>query len=106
MINIMKWSRPWLVGAVACLLAVHVCLAFLGILNRSVTSDETGHLTAGYSYWKYGDFRLQPENGNLPQRWGALPLLIESPELDPSRSRDNWANSRVWNIAQAFLFET
>lgn len=101
-----KWSPRWLVGVVSLLLAAHVSLAFLGVLNRSVTSDETGHLTAGYAYWKFGDYRLQPENGNLPQRWGSLPLLLAKPGLDPSLNRDDWAASRVWNVAQSFLFET
>jgi 4-amino-4-deoxy-L-arabinose transferase-like glycosyltransferase len=100
------WRPPWLVAVVSLLLSLHACLAFLGVLNRSVTSDETGHLTAGYSYWQFGDYRLQPENGNLPQRWGSLPLLVLRPELDPALDPDDWASSRVWNIAQTFLFET
>jgi 4-amino-4-deoxy-L-arabinose transferase-like glycosyltransferase len=93
------------VAAVSLLLAIHVCLSFLGVLNRSVTSDETGHLTAGYAYWKFNDYRLQPENGNLPQRWAALPLLIAQPTLDPKINPQDWSASRVWNIAQGFLFE-
>ena len=45
--------------------------------EHSTTADEIFHITAGYSYWKFGDYRLQPENGNLPQRWAALPLLAQ-----------------------------
>jgi len=100
------WSAPWLVATVSVLLGIHVCLAFWGVVNRSVTSDETGHLVAGYAYWRFGDYRLQPENGNLPQRWGALPLLLAQPRLDPASNRGDWAASRVWNVAQRFLFET
>ena len=43
-----------------------------------VTFDETAHLTAGYSYWLNDTYLLQPENGNFPQRWAALPLLFAS----------------------------
>lgn len=87
-------------------LAAHCWLAIAGVWGRSVTSDETGHLTAGYAYWKFGDYRLQPENGNLPQRWGALPLLGAEPTLRPDVKPDDWAASRVWNVAQYFLFES
>lgn len=96
----------WLVLAVASLLGAHVALAFLGVIGRSVTADETAHLTAGYSYWIFNDYRLQPENGNLPQRWGAIPLLLLRPGLDPNINNDDWKASRVWNIAQTFLFES
>lgn len=99
-------SSPLLVLAVAALLAVHAMFAWQGIYHRSVTSDETGHLVAGFAYWKYGDFRLQPENGNLPQRWSTLPLLVGQPALDPAKDARNWIRSDVWNIAQAFLFES
>jgi hypothetical protein len=87
------------------LLIAHASLAILGVVGRSVTSDETAHLTAGYAYWKFSDFRLQPENGNLPQRWGALPLLAAKPHLEPKDDPIEWRISSVWNIAQKFLFE-
>lgn len=100
------WPRWRMVFVVSSLLAIHLVLAFTGVLGRSVTSDETGHLTAGYSYWKFGDYRLQPENGNLPQRWAAMPLLRAKPTLDPAMKANDWAGSNVWNIAQSFLFES
>jgi hypothetical protein len=34
--------------------------------TQCTTGDEIAHLTAGYSYWTTDDYRLQPENGNLP----------------------------------------
>lgn len=100
------WPRPRLVAAIATLLAVHLVLAVAGVWQRSVTSDEPGHLTAGYSYWQLNDYRLQPENGNLPQRWAALPLLAVQPRFDRSPHPGDWAASRVWDIAQGFLFES
>ncbi len=100
-----RWPARRLVAVVAGLLGLHVCLAFLGILNRSVTSDETGHLTAGYAYWKFNDYRLQPENGNLPQRWGALPLVAAPARFDRTTHPGDWEMSRVWNLAEGLLFE-
>src|SRR6187431_867135 len=43
----------------------------------SHTSDELAHVTAGYAYDHFGDYRLQPENGILPQRvHGLAPLAV------------------------------
>jgi hypothetical protein len=99
------WPRPLLTLAVASLLCLHCILATVGVIGRSVTSDETGHIVAGYSYWLYGDYRLQPENGNLPQRWGAMPYLLSNSGFDLTNNESDWRRSNVWNIAQKFLFE-
>jgi hypothetical protein len=72
--------------------------------TECVVGDEIAHLTAGYSYWKTGDYRLQPENGNLPQRWAALPLLrkdIKFPTLDQAA----WRISDVWEMGFRWLFD-
>ena len=88
------------------LLALHAGLALHGLKDVGVTNDETAHLTAGYTYWKRGDYRLQPENGNLPQRWAALPLLATQPHLEPAESPDFWERSQVWLIADDFFFHS
>lgn len=93
-------------AAVAVLLALHWWLAVSATFEKSATSDETGHLTGGYSYWRFNDYRLQPENGNLPQRWGALPLLLERPRLAPEKAPEWWSLSHVWLISRAFLYES
>ena len=49
-------------------------------INR-LLSDEPTHLTAGYSYWLKNDYRLDPENGNWPARWAALPLRPVAPHF-------------------------
>ena len=46
-----------------------------------MTFDEMAHLTAGYTYWAFNDYRLHPENGNLPQRLGALPAVLAGPRF-------------------------
>ena len=98
-------SRPVLVALAALLLATHVWLAVSATIGLGVTADETAHLTAGYSYWRFNDYRLQPENGNLPQRWAALPLLPQHPKLEPDQQPDAWRRSHVWLISQRFFFE-
>ena len=91
-------------AAVAILLALHWWLGVSALFAKSATSDETAHLTGGYSYWRFNDYRLQPENGNLPQRWGALPLLLERPRLQPADAPEWWSLSHVWLISQQFFF--
>ena len=71
---------------------------------QCTTGDEIAHLTAGYSYWTTDDYRLQPENGNLPQRWAALPLLgrgLKFPTLD----QDAWRISDVWDLGFQWFYD-
>ncbi|MCR6654632.1 MAG: hypothetical protein NVV63_02215 [Opitutus sp.] len=98
--------RAIVVALVALLLAMHAWLALRATIDLGVTADETIHLTSGYSYWRYNDYRLQPENGNLPQRWAALPLLAQTPapRLEPADAPELWTSSQQWLIAQRFLF--
>lgn len=98
--------RPIVTALAAVLLALHAGLAVSSTIDLGVTADETAHLTSGYAYWRYNDYRLQPENGNLPQRWAALPLLALQPRLEPSDQVDAWSRSHVWLIGQHFFFES
>jgi 4-amino-4-deoxy-L-arabinose transferase-like glycosyltransferase len=91
---------------VALLLATYAWVAWSASLGKGPAFDESAHLTAGYSYWKFNDYRLQPENGNLPQRWAALPLLALGPRLDPADAADRWMAADVWKIGQRFLYES
>lgn len=89
----------WLVAA---LLGLYVWMAASVSSRHSVTVDELAHITAGYAYWTRNDYRLQPENGNLPQRLGALPLLlgdVRFPERDLA-----WQVSDVWKAGFDFFY--
>ncbi len=69
-------KRPWrLYAAVIAMLLWYYCTSVSAVVDKSMTFDEMMHLTGGYTAWKYGDFRVMPENGILPQRWAAIPLL-------------------------------
>lgn len=70
-----------------------------------VTADEPIHIVSGLYYWQTGDYRFQPENGNLPQRLVALPWLaagIEPPALagDPS-----WERADIWDLGHRLFSE-
>ena len=56
-------------------------MAWIGTPQKSATYDEIAHLTAGYSYWLTGDYRLHSENGVLPQRWAASALAGKRPAI-------------------------
>lgn len=71
--------------------------------RMGVTADEVVHLTGGYSYWEFNDYRLHPENGTLPMRLAALPLLgmdLRFPALDSF----NWTHSKVNRVGDEFFF--
>lgn len=87
----------------AILLAVgYWVMAVSGQIEKSTTFDEIAHLTAGYSYWLADDYRLHPENGVLPQRWAALPLVFGDYRF-PSRDQPAWRNANVWEIGDQFF---
>ncbi len=95
---------------------LHVLLIAAGLLclywwmatsvsdTQCTTGDEIAHLTAGYSYWKTDDYRLQPENGNLPQRWAAIPLLAGDFKF-PTLDQDAWRISDVWDLGFQWFYE-
>ena len=69
----------------AALLTLYYVMALSAASQKSMTFDEMAHLTGGYTYWAFNDYRLHPENGNWPQRLGALPAILGGasfPRLD------------------------
>jgi len=88
---------------VAALLAIHFALAVTSVMNKCATADETAHLPAGYCYWVRNDYRLNPENGNLPQRWCAIPLLFSRYSFPAGPSRF-WTASNVWELGHRFFY--
>ena len=91
----------WTVVAALCL--AYYAAAISASADKSAAYDEGLHLVAGYSYWTHGDFRLQPENGNLPQRWAAIPLVLGDARF-PSLDQPDWLASRAPEMSDRFLF--
>ncbi|MEI6466161.1 MAG: glycosyltransferase family 39 protein [Verrucomicrobiota bacterium] len=96
-------ASPEFLVALAVLLALtHALMAITATKEKSVTADEIAHLVAGDTYNRRGDFRFQPENGNLPQRWAALPLTVAAgPVPDASVT---WQRADVWRYGHTYFF--
>ncbi|MGA7876393.1 MAG: glycosyltransferase family 39 protein, partial [Desulfoferrobacter sp.] len=93
--NILK--RDYLIVIV--LLATFAAMAVTSMLRKSATFDEPLHLAAGYAYWTQNEYRFSTENGNLAQRWAALPLLFGDYHF-PAGTRGNF------RIGFDFLFNS
>ena len=95
----------WVGPVVGLLLALHFALAVGSKLHESTTSDEIVHLTGGFTYWRFNDYRIHPENGNLPQRWVALPVWIAGATFPPL-DQVYWRKSDGWVMGHEFFYET
>jgi len=77
--------------------------ALYSIVNKSPTSDEGIHLMGGYSFWRLDDYRLHPENGMLPQRLAALPVLAAKPQLF-DLDGPAFLQGDGWGVEAAFFY--
>jgi hypothetical protein len=98
----LRLTTPERLGAAAAL-ALYWWMAASVSGRHCPAADEIAHLTAGYAYWTAGDLRFQPENGNLPQRWAALPLLAQQLRFPPPEG-DAWRQADVWRTGFAFFY--
>ena len=95
--------RKWIVPAIVVVLAItHFVLAWTSTFEKSMTHDEILHLTGGTSYWRFDDYRLQPENGNLPQRLAGLPVAWSESFRFPDREQQAWNTSQVMVVGNEF----
>ena len=99
-------SRYGIWAGVIALLALHVGLALWAAAKETVTSDEIFHVTGGYFYNKYGDYRVQPENGNLPQRVAGLPAVLMGAPTPPLADNIYWKTSDGQVISHQLFYET
>ncbi len=94
-----RWASP-VVAAI--LVAAFYGLLLASTADKSLTADETRHATAGYTYWRFNDYRLNPGNGTLAQRMMALPLL-EGQFQFPAADSDDWRRSDELAVGDAWF---
>jgi hypothetical protein len=75
-------TRYWL--AVAALALTSGVLQIRSALQEDQTWDEAMHLTAGFQYWRTGDFTRNSQHPPLAKLWAALPLLGMDVVLPPA----------------------
>jgi 4-amino-4-deoxy-L-arabinose transferase-like glycosyltransferase len=85
------------------LAALHIWLAASVSRHFSCAFDEPAHLAAGVAYWREGDFRLQPENGLLPQAWLALPLVTDPAFTPPPTNQPAYLGADIWTLGDQIL---
>lgn len=86
------------------LLLLHGWLALSAQRGKTNAVDELPHLTAGHALWSHGDYRLQPENGVLPQLWEGLPAAWRRRPLPPS-DHEGWRVPNVWSLGHAYFHQ-
>jgi hypothetical protein len=93
-------SRFW--TAVAVLLAALSATQLAAALGDSATWDEGTHIAAGYSYWRTGDYRLNPDHPALGSMLHTLPLLVMDPLLP--LYHDSWKRVNDREFGMRFLY--
>jgi len=95
----------WLTGLALLLALGHAGLATFASREKSTTADELAHVTGGYTFNHWHDYRLHPENGILPQRWQALPAALGDTDF-PALSTVGWRKSVVWLVGYDFFYQS
>ncbi len=90
---------------VGVLLLLHFSLVFTASQCKSPVFDEPVHIAGGLSYWLQRDYRINPENGNFPQRWAAIPLMFQKLKF-PDLRQIPLLKTDQWTIAGDFIFKS
>jgi tetratricopeptide (TPR) repeat protein len=86
------------------LVIVHVGLGASSVVEMSTTCDEIAHLTAGYSHYRTGDFRMVPEHPPLAHLWAALPLNFMKVKF-PSLDQPSWWAANQWEFGADWFYK-
>lgn len=97
-------TRRWIPVALCAVVLTAMFVLQVGTARQeSQTIDEAVHLSAGLSYWRTGDFRLNPEHPPLIKMLAAVPLLFTQVVLPT-----NDATWRTWDqyaFGEVFLYQ-
>jgi 4-amino-4-deoxy-L-arabinose transferase-like glycosyltransferase len=89
-----------LLAAALLLVLAGQVLAFM--VANSRTSDETIHIAAGYSFLKFGDFRMNPEHPPLIRELAAIPLLFMNLRFPSGK---DWDKPDEWSVGRRFFYQ-
>ncbi len=93
--------HAWIAGGLIFIMAV---LALSSMVGNSAIVDELAHIPAGYSYLKYGDYRLNPEHPPLMKDLAAIPLQFMN--LKGFNTLPEWTSqvNGEWQAGYDFLY--
>lgn len=92
--------RDAAVLALAC--ALLAALALSAAATQSAVYDEPVHLAAGYTYGRFGEFRLNPDHPPLVARLAAAPLLLGDVRFEADDPA--WATGRPYEVGRRLLY--
>lgn len=101
-VRVSRGVRGLIVGALLCLLALQLVYVAKA---TSASWDEAHHLFDGYTVWKFGDYRLNPEVPPFIKLTAAVPLLGMTLKVPPNLGRNNQTEAFldgkafVWGMA-------
>lgn len=98
-LNIMKTKDIYIV---AIFLLIMFLLAATSMSQKSLTVDETTHLSSGYSYWKLFDYSLNKEHPPLMKLLAGIPLIFLNPEI--SVDKETVSTASQWDVGKEMLF--
>ena len=101
-----KNSNPKADLAAGIIIIAALTLAIFSVRDDSVTTDESPHITAGYSYLTQRDMRLNPEHPPLIKDLAALPLLFQKINFDAEHPAWKKDVNGQWAFGPHFLFES
>ena len=100
------WVRAVTGPAAACaVLALFWAVMVASLRDKSLTYDEVAYAAAGYSQWHFGDYRLQPENGLVPERVAGLPMALSLAPL-PAPDPAAWRDAEQWQVGHQWLYRS
>ena len=81
------------------LLLLHATLLVVMSITDSPIPDECGHLVAGITYWRYGDFRTYEVNPPLTKLIAALPAALWASDTPfVTTALEPRARIELWNL--------
>lgn len=84
------------------LLALMLFIEVTTSLQESQVIDEGVHLSAGLSYWKTGDWRMNPEHPPLMKLLAAAPLIFTSARVPVEHW--SWTAFNEWEFGDVFMY--
>ena len=95
-----KYQTHIVVGILLVMLAISIGTA----LGDAAIMDEVAHIPAGYTYIKFGDYRLNPEHSPLLKDLAGIPLQFLDVNFPTIESYWTTEPNGQWNAGWKFIY--